>query len=992
METPAEGLSRGRLFAGRYEIIEELGEGGMGKVYRVEDKKIKGEVALKFIRAEVASDKQTIERFENELKITRMISHKNVCRMFDLGEAEGKYFITMEYVPGEDLKSFIRRSRRLEVSTAVSTARQICEGLAEAHRLGVVHRDLKPGNIMIDREGNARIMDFGIARSLQTKSMTAEGVIIGTPEYMSPEQVDGKEADQRSDIYAQGVILYEMVTGRVPFEGGTPFSVALKHKSEMPLNPRTLSPHIPQALSSLILRCLEKGREKRYQSAAEVLGELRKIEDGLPTTDKIRPPKKLSTLREITVKFNLKKLSIPASGLIALIIVVVILLRLPHHKKLGRVEPGKPSLAVVYFINNTGDKNLDHWRKALSDLLITDLMQSRYIRVLSAEGLYDILKDLNLLKAQGYSLADLRKVADRSGVENILVGKYTKAGDEFRIDVLIQRASSGQPVGSPERVQGKGEESFFSLVDDLTRKIKADLNLTPQEIGSDIDAEVGKITTYSPEAYGFYSEGRKYHLIGDYDRSIPLMEKAIAIDPNFAMAYRSLAMSYGNQGLSTERAKYLQKAFDLSPRTSERERCIIQGDYYLQWEKTYDKAVEIYTKLLELCPDDSTAYSKLAWLYDDLEEWDKSIKNCESAIRYKAEDIYIYEYLALGYENKGLYAKAQEVLNNYVHNISDNPEIRFELADAYFYQRKYDLALNEIEKAHSLDPTYYYYFVEKGDIFLYQGDLVKAEEEYQKLLGLKGWKAQRWNLYRLISLYYLQGKFTRAKLLSNQGIESSARVGENWIGRSFRTWLADILRATGYFQEALSEYDKVLAGAIEEEDWVHQIGVLHTKGLVHLKMKELDKAQRIAEELHGLIQKGVVKNAIRTYDHLMGRIELERKNYSGAIEYFNKALALVPYHWDYQMLFRNSLALAYYETGNLDMACQEYEKILSLPGGLYNYGDIFARSFYNLGRIYEKQGQRDKAIENFRKFLDLWKDADPGLPEVEDAKRRLAIL
>ena len=221
-ETTADELARGTLFAGRYEIIEELGAGGMGRVYRAFDKKLDEEVALKFLRPEIGADKRIVDRFRNEIKIARKITHQNVCRMHDLGEEGKTLYITMEYVRGEDLKSLVHRTGRLTAGKAVLIARQVAEGMGQAHKLGVVHRDLKPGNVMIDKDGNAKIMDFGIARSLYGGGVTAEGAIIGTPEYMSPEQVEGKEVDQRSDIYSLGIILYEMVTGRRPFEGDTP--------------------------------------------------------------------------------------------------------------------------------------------------------------------------------------------------------------------------------------------------------------------------------------------------------------------------------------------------------------------------------------------------------------------------------------------------------------------------------------------------------------------------------------------------------------------------------------------------------------------------------------------------------------------------------------------------------------------------------------------------------------------------------------------------
>jgi len=343
--TPILELTIGSTFAERYQIIEELGKGGMGKVYKVFDKEIGERVVLKLLKPEIAADEKVIERFRNELKLARKITHKYVCRMYDLNKEKDMPYITMEYISGEDLKSTIKRVGALNASKAIFIAKQICEGLAEAHRLVVIHRDLKPQNIMIDKQGNSHIMDFGIARSPMTDGLTTSGMMVGSPYYVSPEQVQGKEVDERSDIYSLGVILYEMVTGDPPFTGEIPIAVAYKHTTEKPKNPREVNEQVPEELGRVILKCLEKDMAKRYQSVQELYQELENIEKGILPPEKVRFFRRLSTLWELLKKPKLRKFLLPASAVIGLVAVVAIVWFFTPLHKIFKAAPA-PSAVV----------------------------------------------------------------------------------------------------------------------------------------------------------------------------------------------------------------------------------------------------------------------------------------------------------------------------------------------------------------------------------------------------------------------------------------------------------------------------------------------------------------------------------------------------------------------------------------------------------------------------------------------------------------------
>jgi serine/threonine protein kinase/Flp pilus assembly protein TadD len=991
LEMPKDDLTTGVIFAGRYQIVEELGGGGMGKVYRAVDKKLNEEVALKLIKPEIALDRHTLERFQNELKLARKISHRHVGRMYELMEEGGRHFITMEYVPGQDLRALTRQTGQLSIGKAVSIAIQVCEGLTEAHRVGVIHRDLKPSNIIIDRQGNARIMDFGIARSVHTKSLTGEGTIIGTPEYMSPEQVEGKEVDPRSDIYSLGIVLYEMVTGRVPFEGDTPFTVGVKHKGERPRDPKELNPQVPNDLGQLILKCLEKDPAGRYQSAEEVRADLQKIEQALPTTERAAAKKKLSTSRVITFKFQLKKVVLPALGIVVVLAGAFLAYKLLPQKPATPAPSGKPTLAVLYFENISGDRALDAWKTGLTELLITKLGQSRLLRVLDGNTIYSLLRRLNLDETRKYTKEDLGRVANAGGANYTLSGSLMRAGQNIIISMSLQQAGTGDVI-RPISLECKSEEEIMTGVDDVARRIKQDLNMSREQIMGDSDKDAGKITTPSPEAFKYYSEARKLHVQEDYKKSIDLMKKAVVLDPEFAMAYRSMGSAYGNLKQPVEQRLNYQKAFDFKDRVSDRERYAIEGDYYRLSERTYDKAIEAYRALLDLYPDDTIANTNLGVLYTSMEEWDKAIE-CYRVI-LKSGDPIVIGNLVECLQAKGELGKAEEILQEYVRREGDSVAVRARLAQIHCLEGRTELALKEIDQALVSDPANLDYLPGKIQVLALRDDLAGAEAEARKMIQgqnpagvIVGWG-------EAATLAGFQGQIGKAVEGVKQGLALARKIGEPQAIMQFLMPYSYINQKTGNARAAIQQLDEARRLAVKSDNQAWLRGILRARGLAEVAAKSLDQAERTATELKALCEQAANRKEIRNYLCLQGAIELEKKNYAAAIDNLGQVLSLapmaLPISWDLDAMAL--LGAAYAAAGDKSKALEQYEKIVSSPLGRLNNSLIYVTGFYELGKLCHETGLRDKARENFTKFLFFWKAADPGIPQVEDAKKRLKEL
>ncbi len=770
LEAPTEELTTGSTFAGRYQIIEELGRGGMGKVYKAHDTEIKEKVALKLLKPEIAADEKTIERFRNEIRLARKIVHKNVGRMYDLSKADGTYFITMEYVEGQDLRGLIRQSRQLTVGTTINIAKQVSEGLAEAHKLGVVHRDLKPCNIMIDKEGNVRIMDFGIARSLTAKGITGAGVMIGTPEYMSPEQAEVKEVDQRSDIYSLGVILYEMVTGRMPFEGETPLGIAMKHKNEIPKDPRELNTQTPEDISRLILRCMEKDKEKRYQSADELRSELINIEKGIPTTEKVIPKRKPITSKEITVTFGLKKLFIPALVAIALAIIGVIIWQLIPQKRVVSVAPSKPSIAVLPFVDLSPQKDQEYLCDGLAEELINALSNIKDLRIVARTSAFSF---------KGKEL-DIRDIGEKLSAETVLEGSVRKSGNRLRITVQLINVEDGYQVWS-ERYE-QTIEDVFTIQDEITMAIVEKLKV--KLLGGE-KAKLMKRHTENVEAYNLYLKGRFYwnkRVEEEVKKGISYFQQAIEKDPAYAAAYAGLADCYNVLGFysalpSTEafpRAKAAAlKAMEIDDTLAEAHTSLAYARLYYDWD--WSDAEKEFKRATELNPAYPTAHHWYA------------------------------EYLAaMGRLNEAIAEKKKACQLDPLSMV-----INTTVGWMFYFARQYDQAIEQIKKALEINPNFVPAHFWLGQAFEQKGMFQEAIAEFQKAITLS--KGSTYTVAALAHAYAVAGERVEAqklldqlKKLSRRRYVSSYDIAEVHIG------LGNKNLAFEWFQKAFDERARAL--------------------------------------------------------------------------------------------------------------------------------------------------------------------------------------
>ena len=992
-EAAGQSLVGRRL--GSYELLARLGAGGMGEVYRARDVRLDRIVAIKVLAPHLADEPDFRHRFEREARTISQLSHPHICTLHDIGHedppadsGQALDYLVLEYLDGETLADRLRRGS-LPLDQALKIAIEIGEALEQAHRHSVVHRDLKPGNIMLTESG-AKLLDFGLAKRRPASPIGASHVrgdpsvtqtgaptILGTLPYMAPEQLEGKEADARADLWALGAVLYEMLTGTRAFDGDSEAQIigAVVEREPELLTSAQLA--TPPELERLVRGCLAKRPDDRWATAHDIVVQLRGIAEHRAGSARRRPaaPRRMWAAAAIA--------TVLATGAMALLF--------RPRAPVAANAVGKPSIAVLYFENHTGNASLDWLRTGLADMVVTDLSQSPDVEVLGTDQLYQILGQLHHADDRIVSFDTVQEIARRANVRIVVLGGYVKAADAIRINITLQDASSGRIIGT-ERVEAASEAQLFSAVDDLTRKIKAKFAAPggsavagdPASTGTGVDRDLAEVTTSSIEAYRYYAEGVSLHERGrDVDATAQL-RRAVQLDPGFAMAFAKLATTEsimgdledpGNQAAA---ARDSQQAMDHSSRLPARERLYIEGGYYMDLGEIA-KAIEAYTKLLALNPDHISSRNNLGLMYSRLERYQEAVDDLEVLRRRGVMLSAPYDVLAHAYELLGQTGKSVDVLREFLGRNPDNGRMYWRLGDVFAHAGKTDDALAAFAKAEALTPALPGIVAGRRSVALLRDQLDDVEAVDRKRLASHDVSERRRAAIDLADDRLFRGRTADAlKLLA---------------GAPDRQRIAALLLETGQTERALAEGQRSLA---TERPifffWVVRVG------LAPASLSVIARAQarlgHPAEAAHAIERIASVADSIpshfdqRTVHWLNGRIALDQHDTATALRELTQAQTMLP-PADRGIPIWFALGSAYLAVGKDADAALHFQRIVDSPARTGAPLE-FVRSLYFLGQIADRQGDRDKSRAYYRRFVDYWGDGDIDRERVADARRKIA--
>jgi tetratricopeptide (TPR) repeat protein len=853
---------------------------------------------------------------------------------------------------------------------------------------------------MVDEDGNAKILDFGIARTVRSKGITGPGVLIGTPQYMSPEQVDGGEVDPRADLYSLGVILYEMATGQVPFDGDTPLSVAHKQKYDAPADPRTLNAQLPPDLGALILKCLAKDRTARYQSASDVGADLDKIEQGLPTTERALARKHTAST-QITIPFGPRWL---LAGVAALVLVVVAVFLWRPWTPRAPLSPktGKPRIAVTWFDNQSDRPDLD---RALAGLLTTNLSREGAIDVVSTQKLFDILRQLGKVDAKTIDRSLATDVATRAGAGTMVTGSIVKLGDQVRITAELVDVASGRIVATIQE-DGKRIDDVFPMVDRLTQQIRSKLGLAKT---SPADAlKVADVSTQSLEAFERYQKGIEFNLRWNWTAAAKELEQAVAVDPSFAMAWVELASARlpsgsnwvfgdygpGRQALA-EAKKYIGKV-------NERERLHIE---LMDASLPYDEArrSQIADALVAKYPDDRAGNYALAAIRESNGDLPGARVVYERFLELNPADANSYNNLAYVQSALGDHQAAVSTIKKYVAlhpDVSNSADSAWEI---HVRAGLYDEALAYADRYRQMRPTLWSPWRLRVQTFLLEDDAEQARKEAFAPKDLTP-SARVSQAHDVGYTYLVEGRFREAEeafrktiglaeaLPADAGPAAAQRAAHFNVGR--------MLMVEGRTADAIREFqagEESSARGTEGRPDPYAAMSRYLIGSTLAQTGDHAGALRKADEIRDLVRKnGFNPPILDLAEFLVAQVEEARRNPKA----MDSPLGRVgKEHRFNSPIYRGLMARRAVLEGDVAAAFKIYERwrfdeLMSAwdSGQTFTYFYERSRLGFTLGRLYEQQRDVAKAREQYSRFLRLMARADPGLPDVEDAKKRLAAL
>ena len=911
----ARKLSPGTLLAGRYRIVSVLGMGGMGVVYRAWDEELDADVAVKVLRPDLGTDPELVERFRRELLLARQVSHRNVVRIHDIGESDGLRFMTMRYVEGRSLLQVLEKEGRLSPERAVHIVRQLALALQHAHEAGVVHRDLKPGNVLLEADDTAYITDFGVARSLAGDGLTRVGAVVGTPDYLSPEQVCGEPVDGRSDLYALGIVFYEMLTGELPFRGDSQAEVVAQRIVGRVRDLRDVGVEVPAFVQRVIRRCLERSPSRRYASGAEIVADL----------DRRQAARRLPRW--------------PAAAGLALILLVSAGLwwRRTAHRPAPAAAPAAHvparALAVLPLVDETGESALAWSGRGTAEMLAADLSESADLRVVESLRVFRTLQDVGLAAGR-YDDRDLRRLAELLGVDTLITGTVRRAGATLRADLrLVSVDQAGMLAARNVNAEESGDAAIFRLVASLGKGLRGELG-TAATAGK----EIPRAETGSLEAAKAYREGRDRLLVGDYVGAAPSFEKAVAADPSFAVALERLSETYQNLGYGEKALAAAESAArivgDSPSRLGYRVRgrlAMLRGD-----PQTAEKC---YAELLRGHPHDADGLLDLAAAQDAQGNTGKAIETLKKATELDASDPRAWFLLG---KNAILMGDAGRAVGDYLVRALT---LQNRLGNA---QGQGDV-LNAIGAAHH----------ELGEYPLAIEKYTAAAAIRRRLDDRRGLAVTLKNRART---YLAMGRYSEAEPDLRAGREIYEAIGD-------RAGVADVMNDSGALYEGRGDYDKALAayqGSLKVRrdlgDEAQLAQSYDNVGYLYFLQGEYEHAQVYWQQALQLHKKVGEKGGIVLSTQNLGFLQIAQGRWAEALKSFGDAL-----EGSREIDFKSAMAVSIGNIGLLHQlegrylsALQAYEEALGILKALEDRRGLTEFTLKQAGALLEV-GKWDEA-------------------------------